>query len=198
MDYLYAVVLFAISASVTRGRQHHGDERQCQLRDTQEPAAAHGDSRRLHPDAVAGRAGFRPAVYPLPGLHFAIKCIGTLDLLYLAWLIARSADEVTGDASARPLGFLKGALFQWVNAKAWVVATGAIAAFTSAGGRLPSAEPDHSPDLLHRLFPLRRALAPVRHPAEALADPCPRPPPIQPCHGDPAGPLRGARHPGRS
>ena len=28
---------------------------------------------------------------------------------------------------------MKGALFQWVNAKAWVVATGAIAAFTTTG-----------------------------------------------------------------
>jgi threonine/homoserine/homoserine lactone efflux protein len=28
---------------------------------------------------------------------------------------------------------MKGALFQWVNAKAWIVATGAIAAFTTTG-----------------------------------------------------------------
>lgn len=40
---------------------------------------------------------------------------------------------MTGSTQAHPLGFFKGALFQWVNAKAWVVATGAIAAFTSAG-----------------------------------------------------------------
>jgi threonine/homoserine/homoserine lactone efflux protein len=35
--------------------------------------------------------------------------------------------------TVKPLGFMKGALFQWVNAKAWVVAIGAISAFTTAG-----------------------------------------------------------------
>ena len=45
--------------------------------------------------------------------------------------------------------------------KAWVVATGAIAAFTSAGSD-PLSSTSSSPDLLHRLFPLRRTLAPVR------------------------------------
>ena len=31
---------------------------------------------------------------------------------------------------------MNGALFQWINAKAWIVATGAIATFSTAGGDL--------------------------------------------------------------
>ncbi len=77
--------------------------------------------------------GFSQLFEMFPNLHFLIKCIGVLYLLYLAYLIARSAGEVNSGAQSKPFTFMKGALFQWVNAKAWVVATGAIAAFTTVG-----------------------------------------------------------------
>ncbi|MEZ6930299.1 LysE family translocator [Aeromonas sp. S16(2024)] len=119
MDYLYAVVLFAISASVTPGPNNI----------MVMSAGANFGIRRSLPLLMGICVGFTLMLLLVglgfgqlftlfPSLHFVIKCVGTLYLLYLAWLIARSADEVTGDASARPLGFLKGALFQWVNAKA--------------------------------------------------------------------------------
>ena len=134
MDYLYAVVLFAISASVTPGPNNI----------MVMSAGANFGVRRSLPLLMGICVGFTLMLLLVglgfgrlftlfPELHFFIKCAGTLYLLYLAWLIARSAGEVTGSTQARPLGFFKGALFQWVNAKAWVVATGAIAAFTSAG-----------------------------------------------------------------
>ncbi|MGY6037840.1 LysE family translocator [Aeromonas sp. AE23HZ002T15] len=135
MDYLYAVVLFAISSSVTPGPNNLM---------VMSSGVNFGVRRSL--PLLAGICvgftlmlllvglGFGQLFTLFPSLHLVIKCVGTLYLLYLAWLIARSADELAGKGQARPLGFLKGALFQWVNAKAWVVATGAIAAFTSAGG----------------------------------------------------------------
>lgn len=134
MDYLYAVVLFAISSSVTPGPNNI----------MVMSAGANFGIRRSLP-LLAGICvgfaimlllvglGFGQLFTLFPDLHLIIKCVGTLYLLYLAWLIARSSDELAGAPQAKPLGFLKGALFQWVNAKAWVVATGAIAAFTSAG-----------------------------------------------------------------
>ncbi|MGL5813715.1 MAG: LysE family translocator [Aeromonas sp.] len=134
MDYLYAVVLFAISSSVTPGPNNLM---------VMSSGVNFGVRRSL--PLLAGICvgftlmlllvglGFGQLFTLFPSLHLVIKCVGTLYLLYLAWLIARSADELAGKGQARPLGFLKGALFQWVNAKAWVVATGAIAAFTSAG-----------------------------------------------------------------
>ncbi|MEB6608005.1 LysE family translocator [Aeromonas sanarellii] len=134
MDYLYAVVLFAISASVTPGPNNI----------MVMSAGANFGVRRSLPLLMGICVGFTLMLLLVglgfgrlftlfPDLHLIIKCAGTLYLLYLAWLIARSEGEVTGSTQARPLGFFKGALFQWVNAKAWVVATGAIAAFTSAG-----------------------------------------------------------------
>jgi hypothetical protein len=48
-------------------------------------------------------------------------------VLYLAWRVARGgAPEARDDA--RPLGFLGGAAFQWVNPKAWVAVLGAVTA----------------------------------------------------------------------
>lgn len=142
MDYLftdgaaglYAVVLFAISSSVTPGPNNlmimssglnFGVKKSLPLL----AGICVGFTLML---LLVG-LGFGQLFTLFPDLHLIIKCVGTLYLLYLAWLIAHSADEIASNPQARPLSFLKGALFQWVNAKAWVVATGAIAAFTSAG-----------------------------------------------------------------
>lgn len=69
--------------------------------------------------------------YPL--IHEVITVIGVIYLLYLAWKIAGSGKPEQADTEARPLTFIQAALFQWVNPKAWIMAMGAIAAFTSTG-----------------------------------------------------------------
>ena len=68
--------------------------------------------------------------YPL--FHETIKIAGVLYLIYLAWLVAHSAEASSVNKPAKPLSFINAALFQWVNPKAWVMATGAISAYTSA------------------------------------------------------------------
>ena len=75
-------------------------------------------------------AGYLFERYPL--LHEIIKIAGVLYLLYLAWLIARSAPSSSEQRSA-PLTFFQAALFQWVNPKTWIMGTSAIAAYTSVG-----------------------------------------------------------------
>jgi threonine/homoserine/homoserine lactone efflux protein len=134
MDYLFTVALFAIASSVTPGPNNimvltsgvnFGVRKSLPLL----TGICVGFTLML---LLVG-LGFGQLFEWFPGLHFIIKCIGTLYLLYLAALIAKSADAITSDAQNQPFSFLKGALFQWVNAKAWVVATGAIAAFTTAG-----------------------------------------------------------------
>jgi len=77
--------------------------------------------------------GFGQVFETFPVLHLIIKFFGTLYLLYLAFLIATATEISTSSAQAKPLTFINGALFQWLNGKAWVVATGAIAAFTTVG-----------------------------------------------------------------
>jgi threonine/homoserine/homoserine lactone efflux protein len=69
--------------------------------------------------------------YPL--IHEGITIAGVTYLLYLAWKIAGSGKPADADTKARPLTFIQAALFQWVNPKAWIMAVGAIAAFTTAG-----------------------------------------------------------------
>ena len=69
-----------------------------------------------------------------PLWHQLIKVIGSVYLLYLAWKIAAAEPEQIETGSSKPLSFTQAVLFQWVNAKAWVMITGAIAAFTSLQG----------------------------------------------------------------
>ncbi|WP_123422052.1 LysE family translocator [Gallaecimonas pentaromativorans] len=76
--------------------------------------------------------GFGLVFERFPHLHQLIKVLGTLYLLWLAWKIASQTPKAIQAGHAKPLNFWQGAAFQWVNGKAWVMATGAIAAFTSA------------------------------------------------------------------
>ena len=68
-------------------------------------------------------------MYPL--FHEVIKVLGVAYLLYLAWLIASSSPTSLDIENSKPLSFTQAALFQWVNPKAWVMATGAVSAYTS-------------------------------------------------------------------
>jgi len=80
---------------------------------------------------VAVGAGFVSVILAVPELHLFIQVVGVLYLLYFAWLIATSADEV--DASRKKIiGFWQAVAIQWINPKAWVLVTVAFAAFTTA------------------------------------------------------------------
>lgn len=68
----------------------------------------------------------------LPWLHEGLRYAGAAFLLYLAWRVAQAAGPEHTDAK-RPLSFLEAALFQWINPKAWTVALGTIATFTTPG-----------------------------------------------------------------
>ena len=75
--------------------------------------------------------GFEIVFQKFPVLHEIIKIVGILYLIYLAWRIATSSKQSAGGAKATPLRFWQAVLFQWVNPKAWIMATSAIAAYTS-------------------------------------------------------------------
>lgn len=134
MDYLISVALFAISSSVTPGPNNI----------MVMTSGLNFGIRRSMPLLIGICVGFT-AMLLLVGLGFGqlftlfpqlsliIKVIGTAYLLYLAWLIARSSNVGETNQQVKPIGFIKGALFQWVNAKAWVVSVGAISAFTTMG-----------------------------------------------------------------
>lgn len=68
------------------------------------------------------------------GLQLGMKIVSALYLLWLAFQIARSSSVSGGAAGAKPMTFLQAAAFQWINPKAWLIAVGAISAYTAGVG----------------------------------------------------------------
>jgi len=86
------------------------------------------------PLMVAGVGlGFGAIFERFPVIHEVIKVLGVLYLIYLAYLVATSAPKSLDNntSETKPLTFIQAALFQWINPKAWVMATGAVAAYTT-------------------------------------------------------------------
>ncbi|MCJ8270331.1 MAG: LysE family translocator [Psychrosphaera sp.] len=75
--------------------------------------------------------GFSVVFQRWPIVHEVIKIVSVFYLLYLAWKIATSAPTNLESEKKNPISFIQAALFQWINPKAWVMATGAISAYTS-------------------------------------------------------------------
>lgn len=71
----------------------------------------------------------------LPWLQTTLKYAGAAYLVYLAYAIARSGPPEPGEAERRrPMSFIGAALFQWVNAKGWVMAISIITAYAAIAG----------------------------------------------------------------
>lgn len=70
-----------------------------------------------------------------PLLHEIVRWAGIAYLLYLAWVIARTR-SVSEMESGTPMTFFQAVAFQWVNPKGWIMAVGALAAFTSPSGEM--------------------------------------------------------------
>jgi threonine/homoserine/homoserine lactone efflux protein len=68
-----------------------------------------------------------------PRLQTALKVVGSVYMLWLAWRIATASGVGDAAGGGRPMTFLEGAAFQWVNVKAWVMVVGAIAVYTPDG-----------------------------------------------------------------
>ena len=68
-----------------------------------------------------------------PVIHHILKYIGATYLLYLAFKIATFSSFNNNGGRNKPFTFWQAVIFQWVNPKAWVIAVGAIATFTSVG-----------------------------------------------------------------
>lgn len=56
-------------------------------------------------------------------LEVVLKAVGGCYLTYLAWRIFTTTGVKAAEGTAAPLTFLQAAAFQWVNPKAWVMAT---------------------------------------------------------------------------
>ncbi|NKC32819.1 LysE family translocator [Falsiroseomonas selenitidurans] len=135
MDWL-PLFGFAIASSVTPGPN---------VLMVAAAAAGHG-MRRVLPHMLGITVGFGGMILlvglglagPLLAsrlLHEVLRWAGAAWLLVLAWKIATAPPPQPGQAAAArpPLGFIGGALFQWVNPKAWMIAAAVVPAFTRPG-----------------------------------------------------------------
>lgn len=76
--------------------------------------------------------GLGAALERYPVLYLALKIFGGGYLLWIAWKIgsSRALPKSAAEAGGRPMTLWQAALFQWVNPKAWIMAIGAVAAYT--------------------------------------------------------------------
>jgi threonine/homoserine/homoserine lactone efflux protein len=77
--------------------------------------------------------GLGAAFLAEPRLQLVLKVVGLAYMLWLAWKIATASGVGEGQAGGKPLTFLQGAAFQWVNVKAWMMVLGAISVYAPAG-----------------------------------------------------------------
>lgn len=73
-----------------------------------------------------------------PWLHAVLKWMGVAYLLYLGWKLLW-AGRVGQAQASRPLSLFEGALFQFINPKAWVMALTTITLFLPPQASLPAA-----------------------------------------------------------
>jgi threonine/homoserine/homoserine lactone efflux protein len=134
-DLLLPLIAFAVSATITPGPNNI----------MLTASGVNFGFRRSGPHMLGVSLGF-PAMVALVGLglggvfeaepriHVVLKYVGIAYLLWLAWKVA-TADRTTDSRTpARPFSFLQAAGFQWVNPKAWIMAVGATATYTTVQG----------------------------------------------------------------
>lgn len=135
MEWLLAVTGFAITMSITPGPNN--------IMVT--ASAANFGVARSVPHIMGISIGFPVMLVALglgpgqlliayPQVHLGLKIAGAVYLVYLAWKIATASGTGQGESRGTPLTFMQAALFQWLNPKAWVIALGALTAYTTVGG----------------------------------------------------------------
>lgn len=81
--------------------------------------------------AAAAAAGLGGMLLAAPSLQLALKALGSLYLLWLAWQLGRRGPPRLAAAAARPSGFAVGVWMLWHNPKAWAMTVGAAASFAA-------------------------------------------------------------------
>jgi threonine/homoserine/homoserine lactone efflux protein len=82
--------------------------------------------------AIIG-AGVGTAMSISPLVEVGMRLASGAWMVWVAWSLARSSDAGSDASRLRPMTFIEGALFQWVNPKGWVLALSSMALFTKSG-----------------------------------------------------------------
>ena len=67
-----------------------------------------------------------------PSLRWAIKALGIVYLLWLAWKLSGSATLGQADGEQLNVGFWQGVMLQFLNIKAWLLALTLVAGWIAA------------------------------------------------------------------
>jgi len=87
-----------------------------------------------------GTLGIAGLLLSVPAAAGAVKWVGIVYLLYLAWMLARAtppshgappSEDAPAGRGARPLTFVQSALFQFANPKAWMLAVATAGTYAS-------------------------------------------------------------------
>lgn len=71
--------------------------------------------------------GLGEVVARVPALYTVLEAFSAAYLLYMAWRIGSSGELRAQQARARPMTYLEGLAFQWINPKAWMMVLSAAA-----------------------------------------------------------------------
>jgi threonine/homoserine/homoserine lactone efflux protein len=127
LDTLPALALFALVTSVTPGPNN------LMLM----ASGANFGFRRTVPHMLGVSLGFVLLTFVVgvglaglfqtyPLTRTAMEVVSVFYMLWLAWKIAHAAAPQDRQAGGTPMTFLQAAAFQWVNPKAWAMATNAV------------------------------------------------------------------------
>lgn len=80
-------------------------------------------------------AGVGSIITTYPQLHLALKILGSLYLIWLAWKVATSRYEKLeiDKVAVKPVRLYQGLLLQALNPKAWLMGIGSVASYSLAG-----------------------------------------------------------------
>ncbi len=81
--------------------------------------------------AASAAAGLGSILLALPALQLAMKAMGSLYLLWLAWTISRNGTPQAKAGLAKPTSFVGGIWLLWHNPKGWAMTLGAAASFAA-------------------------------------------------------------------
>jgi threonine/homoserine/homoserine lactone efflux protein len=132
MDQILPLILFAAVATATPGGAttlatasgvHFGYRRSLPL--------MAGIAVGLGAMAAAAAIGLASLLLALPALQLAMKAVGSLYLLWLAWRIGVSGPPRLGKDMAQPTRFITGIWLLWSNPKGWAMTSGAALSFTA-------------------------------------------------------------------
>lgn len=81
--------------------------------------------------AAAAAAGLGGLILAIPSLQLAMKLVGSVYLLWLAWQIARRGAPGVAGTKEKPASFVTGVWLLWQNPKAWAMPLSAAASFAA-------------------------------------------------------------------